>query len=197
MSALFETSKACQEVLRFRFPRYCQLPELELYMDQVLGVVNQRLEVFAQKGEKLLTSAMVNNYVKKKLLPPAVGKRYPPGHVAHLLCICTLKPVLSISEIQSLLALECQALPQQQAYDQFGQLLEQALHAVFSSGRYDAPAPSDYPAQRLVQAAVFSFANKLYLQKYLAFQAAQEALAGQQEKAKQSPPKKKTKADAK
>ncbi len=82
---------------------------------------------------------MVNNYVKKKLLPPAVGKRYKPSHVALLFCICTLKPVLSISEIESLLALQYQLLPHRQAYDQFADLLEQALHCVFASGQYDAP----------------------------------------------------------
>lgn len=195
MSASFENSKEYQEVLRFRFPRYCQLPQLELYMDQVLCVVNQHLALFAAKGEKLLTAAMVNNYVKKKLLPPAVGKRYPPGHIAHLLCICTLKPVLSISEIEALLALECQC--QQQAYDAFGELVEQALCSVFACGRKDASLLPSYPAGRPVQAAILSFANKLYLQKYLAFQAGQASPCPRPFKEEKAPsPRKKTKTEA-
>ena len=141
----FQTSAAYQEVLQFHFPRYSELPALELYMDQVLGIVNQSLRVFATDGENILTAAMVNNYVKKKLLPPAVGKRYSPKHVAHLLFICTLKPVLSISEIHALSVLECQRLPAQEAFNWFAEL---------------------------VRAAVFSFANKLYLQKYLVWNAA-------------------------
>ena len=168
----FPASAAYQEVLQFHFPRYGELPALELYMDQVLGVVNQSLRIFAADGENLLTSAMVNNYVKKKLIPPALGKRYSPGHVAHLLFICTLKPVLSISEIHALLTLECQQLPGQQAFDWFAELLEQSLQCVFAHNQCDA-APLPQPShERLVRAAVFSLANKLYLQKYLAWDAA-------------------------
>ena len=167
----FQASTAYQEVLQFHFPHYHELPALELYMDQVLGVVNQSLRIFATDGENILTSAMVNNYVKKKLLPPAVGKRYSPEHVAHLLFICTLKPVLSISEIHALLTLECQRLPAQQAFDYFGELLEQSLHFVFARSQPDAAALSHSPQERLVRAAVFSFANKLYLQKYLSWSA--------------------------
>lgn len=191
----FQQSPAYQEVLNFHFPRYAQLPELDLYMDQVLGVVNQRLSIFAAQGEKLLTAAMVNNYVKKKLLPPAVGKRYEPGHVALLFCICTLKPVLSISEIASMLALQCQLSPQRKAYDQFAELLEQALRCVFASGQYDAPLLGAPPADRLIGAAIFSFANKLYLQKYLAYHVQQEQAQAEAEKEKDPPsPKKKAKA---
>ena len=172
MCANFQTSAVYQEVLRFHFPRYSELPALELYMDQVLGIVNQSLRVFATDGENILTAAMVNNYVKKKLLPPAVGKRYSPKHVAHLLFICTLKPVLSISEIHALLTLECQRLPAQQAFDWFGEQLEQSLHLVFAQGQSGAPALSQSAQEPLVRAAVFSFANKLYLQKYLVWNAA-------------------------
>ncbi|MBS6511394.1 MAG: DUF1836 domain-containing protein, partial [Clostridiales bacterium] len=112
------------------------------------------------------------NYVKKKLIPPALGKRYSPGHVAYLLFICTLKPVLSISEIHALLTLECQQLPGQQAFDWFAELLEQSLQCVFAHNQCDA-APLPQPShERLVRAAVFSLANKLYLQKYLAWDAA-------------------------
>ncbi len=181
----FQASAAYQEVLQFHFPRYGELPALELYMDQVLGVVNQPLRIFAADGENLLTSAMVNNYVKKKLLPPAVGKRYSPGHVAHLLFICTLKPVLSISEIQALLTLECQQFPAQQAFDWFGELLEQSLRCVFAR-QSDASSLPQPASERLVRAAVFSFANKLYLQKHLAWSAAFSEEKAAKKKTKES-----------
>lgn len=172
MCTAFQTSAAYQEVLQFHFPRYSELPALELYMDQVLGIVNQSLRIFATDGENILTAAMVNNYVKKKLLPPAVGKRYSPKHVAHLLFICTLKPVLSISEIHALSVLECQRLPAQEAFNWFAELLEQSLHSVFAQGQSGAPALSQSAQEPLVRAAVFSFVNKLYLQKYLVWNAA-------------------------
>ena len=70
---LFAKSETVAELMRFRFPRYAELPKLDLYMDQVLSVVSETLSVFqTEKKEKVLTAAMVNNYVKQKVLPPPV-----------------------------------------------------------------------------------------------------------------------------
>ena len=53
------------------------------------------------------------------------------------------------------------------------------------------------PSERLVQAAIFSFANKLYVQKYLAYHAQQEQEKAEAEKEKEPPyPKEKAKAEA-
>ena len=46
----------------FRLPRYAQIPDVGLYLEQVVRYVNTHL---APLGEPELTSSMVSNYVKQ------------------------------------------------------------------------------------------------------------------------------------
>lgn len=53
-------------------PRWRQLPEVDLYMDQVLLLMEKYLR--SATGEQVVTSAMINNYVKMGALPRRKGK---------------------------------------------------------------------------------------------------------------------------
>ena len=72
------------------------LPDLSLYMDQVIGYMPRQLIQYGE-GERL-TSAMVNNYIKDGLMPRAEGKRYARPHLAYLTAICALKQVLPVKD---------------------------------------------------------------------------------------------------
>lgn len=72
------------------------LPDLALYMDQVIGYMARQLIRYDE--EDRLTSAMVNNYIKDGHLPRAEGKRYSKTHLAHLTELCALKTVLPVRE---------------------------------------------------------------------------------------------------
>ena len=53
------------------------VPQLDLYMDQVLTLFDRTLsESKRAPGDKLLTKTMVNNYVKEGLMTPVRGKKY-------------------------------------------------------------------------------------------------------------------------
>lgn len=91
--------KALDDLAKRTLPRWEDLPDLELYMDQVLSLVERYLHYGEDRG---LTASMVNNYVKQKVLPPPVNKRYGRGHIAALLMLCILKSVMPISAIQKL-----------------------------------------------------------------------------------------------
>lgn len=80
-----------------------RLPELELYMDQVLTFMNRQLEPFSPDGERMLTPSMINNYVKDGVLPRPERKKYSRDHLGMLLMICSLKTVLSLPEIAEIL----------------------------------------------------------------------------------------------
>lgn len=54
------------DIAAFRLPRYAQIPEVGLYLEQVVRYINARL---APLGESELTGSMVSNYVKQKLVP--------------------------------------------------------------------------------------------------------------------------------
>ncbi len=85
------------------FPRWEELPAIPLYMDQVLLYLKEIIEPF-ERGEEsaLLTSSMVNNYVKNGVLPRPEKKKYGRSHLAGLLMICVLKTELSLQEIKAL-----------------------------------------------------------------------------------------------
>ncbi|MBR2257073.1 MAG: DUF1836 domain-containing protein [Blautia sp.] len=78
------------------------IPQLDLYMDQVLTFLNSHLNAFGCE-DKDLTKTMVNNYAKNKLIPAPEKKRYGKDHILLLIFIYYLKNVLSMSEIQSIL----------------------------------------------------------------------------------------------
>ncbi len=76
-----------------------RLPELELYMDQVITLMGKQLAPFQGEEERLLTSSMINNYVKGGVLPRPSQKKYNREHLVMLTMICMLKSVLSLPEI--------------------------------------------------------------------------------------------------
>ena len=78
-----------------------ELPDISLYMDQIISYMPRQLIHFDDRDT--LTSAMVNNYIKDGLVPRADGKRYSPTHLAYLTAVCALKKVLSVRDISNLI----------------------------------------------------------------------------------------------
>ena len=84
-------------------PRWRQLPEVDLYMDQVLTLFDRTLsESKRAPGDKLLTKTMVNNYVKEGLMTPVRGKKYTREQIMQLLCVYHLKQTLRLSDVKAL-----------------------------------------------------------------------------------------------
>ena len=80
------------------------VPNIDLYMDQVTTFMDQHLESTKRYSEdKLLTKTMINNYTKNDLLPSPVKKKYSKDHMLLLVFIYYLKNILSITDIQALL----------------------------------------------------------------------------------------------
>lgn len=164
--------RVIEEILQFRCPRYAEFPQIELYMDQVLQILEQALEPFAPSGkEKLITSTMINNYVKQGIVSPPQKKRYNRNHLAYLLVVCVLKQILPIADICKLIRLQIDACPIEQAYNYFCDVLETVLKAVFTGNRRPEVShlASDHPGAYLVQSAALAVANKLYLQKQVEY----------------------------
>ncbi len=90
---------------RFSYIRYEDIPNIDLYMDQVTTFMDEKLQATTRNpGEdKILTKTMINNYAKNDLLPPPVKKKYSREHMMILIMIYYLKGVLSFSDIQELL----------------------------------------------------------------------------------------------
>lgn len=81
-----------------------EIPNIDLYMDQVTTFMERHLEAFKRsEQDKILTKTMINNYAKCDLLPPPVKKKYNKNHMILLIYIYHLKNILSINDIQTLL----------------------------------------------------------------------------------------------
>ena len=83
----------------FSYPKWEEIPNINLYLDQVLLYVNQVCEPISSGSEKALTASMVNNYVKHGYLTKPEKKKYQRQQIARLIAITTLKSVFSIQEI--------------------------------------------------------------------------------------------------
>ena len=84
------------------YPKWSELPNLDLYLDQVLLYVNQLDSSSIVDDDKGLTSAMINNYVKNGHLDKPIKKKYNRKQLARLIVITCLKNVFSIQEINYL-----------------------------------------------------------------------------------------------
>ena len=83
----------------FSYPKWEEIPSINLYLDQVLLYVNQICPPVSPDKEKGLTASMVNNYVKHGYISKPEKKKYQRKQIARLIAITTLKSVFSIQEI--------------------------------------------------------------------------------------------------
>lgn len=90
---------------RIDYIRAEDIPDIELYMDQVTTFMGAQLKNTTRNPEtdKILTKTMINNYAKNNLMPPPSKKKYTRDHVLLLIFIYYYKGILSISDIQELL----------------------------------------------------------------------------------------------
>ena len=135
-----------------------ELPDLALYMDQIISYMPRQLIHF-DEGEAL-TSAMVNNYIKDGLVPRAEGKRYGPVHLGYLTAVCALKKVLSVRDTGILLAAgQARNQDSKTLYGYFCSALDRALSD--TARTIDADARREDLAQLALDLALHSYANQL------------------------------------
>ena len=156
----------------FHIIRSNEFPDLDLYMDQVLAYLSRQLSVFKIDPEdNIITSSMINNYVKFGIVPPPEGKKYNRRHLAYIYAVCFLKQVLRLDEIKQLVDTLLEGKNEKQVYNYFCDEQEKALRACCLVGEpvEENSLDGDYTDLALKYAAT-SIASKLYAQKILSFQ---------------------------
>jgi len=90
---------------KYRLPTWDQIPNMGLYMDQVISLVGRYLDRLFSETEDItmITPSTINNYVRLKIMPAPRKKRYYREHIAYLIVICSLKQSMSMSNIQKIL----------------------------------------------------------------------------------------------
>jgi hypothetical protein len=168
------TSTIARNIRDFHLPRYEDIPNVGLYLEQTVSYITEYLNPI-QKGA--ITGSMVANYVKKKLVANPVRKQYSREQIALLIFIAVNKSVLALDNIRILLEIKGKYYETGKAYDYFCDQLEHSLEYVFGQ-RGDAPVPgnaSGSPSapiknreeKDILQSTVIAVANKIYLEKWI------------------------------
>ncbi len=149
--------------LNYRFVRWHELPDIDLYMDQLITFVERNIGDLFSHDEKCITPAMINNYVKLQLIPKPIKKRYAKKHLAYLMAITTLKQVLPIPKIREGIDQAIHLYGADGAYNLFCQTMDDALHDVLNQS---SMTKNDSQLDTLHYAA-FAFASKLVTLKLI------------------------------
>lgn len=155
-------------ISQYHIPRWEELPDFDLYMDQVTSLIDRYLAPLSNQEDPLLTSAMVNNYVKFKLIDAPKKKKYTKVQLAYLIAITILKQVFSLKEIHTGIRLRFSEIGEKAAYNTFCEQFENALHAMISQEEIIINSTSHTQSlDILVNYAAISLASKLFVQKSL------------------------------
>lgn len=165
----FLQSDSAGAMRAYQLPRYQQLPQIEIYSDQLVTVLQRVLcPLFDEEAQKYITASMINNYAKQGVISRPVKKKYNREHIAYLIFIAVSKQVLSIDGIQKLIKIQLNTYPIETAYNYFCTEFEHALHAIFSGE--EIPLDSSFTQTqetKLMRADIAAIAHKIYLNKYL------------------------------
>ncbi len=121
-------SKMAADIAPFRLPRYAQIPDIGLYLEQVVRYVNAYL---APLGEPELSPSMVSNYVKQRLIPAPQKKVYTAEQLARLMFIAAVKPVVPLEGLRLMFGIQEGSYALCTAYDYFCDEFENMLFAAF------------------------------------------------------------------
>lgn len=112
-------------ITKIAFNEWDFLPDLDLYMDQLLLYVNRCVPEKMRDQE--LTKSMVNNYIKQDVIPRPNGKRYGKEHIAELSMLTLLKEILPIQQCALLLKDLREKENPEEIYQSFLSLLNNAF----------------------------------------------------------------------
>ena len=149
----------------FRLPRYMEIPDTGLYLEQTAHYVSEYL---APLEDITITSSMLSNYVKKKLIANPVKKQYNREQIAHLIFIAVAKTVLSIDDLRLLLDLQRRTYSSQRAYDYFCTEFENIIFYVFGlKDQVDEVGVDSTDEKMILRNTIISVAHKVYMDKFI------------------------------
>ena len=152
-------------IREFRLPAYGEIPDTGLYLEQAARYVSEYLKPLP--GTEL-TSSMVSNYVKRRLLANPVRKQYGREQLVHLFFIGVAKSVLSIEDLYLLVQLQRSTYDSRTAYNYFRAELERALRCAFGLETVlPLPDAQDSREKRILHTAIVATAHKLCLNAQL------------------------------
>ncbi len=145
----------------FHLPRYDELPNVGLYLEQTVKYINQCLHPL---GCIEITSSMIRNYVKQGLVTNPVQKLYYADHIGYLICITILKQAAPLENIHKLFFRQKSVYSNQTAYDYFCTELENVLYYCFGlKDSIDDVGATSSIEKEMLRSAITAVSNMIYL----------------------------------
>lgn len=160
-----------------KLPRYKDLPDFGIYSEQLVEIVNKALEAMFDKDNKL-TKSMVNNYVKHKIMPSPIKKRYFRNHIVYCIVITVFKNNLSIAEIDGGILHELKKSSIEESYNYFCDKIESVLRLIIDilnkqddpDTKMTATIDVDLDKRNGLTLAIVSVCTKVITQKLLEYE---------------------------
>lgn len=161
-----------QTICQFKLPFWDELPEFDLYMDQVISYIRDKLENIYFNNEKIITTSMINNYVKTKIVQSPKKKLYSKEHIAYFIIVTILKRCYTLNEISDFIQLHTQMNNSSisKTYDLFVTCFEKSLHEIIEVGNTLTGLNSVENEQQIlmdqvIQCIVYKITTEYYLCK--------------------------------
>ena len=156
--------RMAESVRGFRLPRYNDLPDVGLYLEQTTKYLNGFLEPL---GCMEITPTMVSNYVKKGIIPKPVKKLYYAEHIAYLFFVVVAKSLVSMENISMLVSVQRDTYTLPVAYDFFCEDMENTLFYLFGlKDSIDELGVTDTDEKDLLHNLVFSACYVIFTNCY-------------------------------
>jgi hypothetical protein len=159
---------------KIHIPRWNELPNVDLYLDQVVTFINSSLSEIlsfntnADKDEnQILTKTMINNYVKNNLIEAPIKKKYSKIQCAKIFAICILKQVFSMNEIYKLIEIALKHSDVEHAYDSFCNHFEKALSCAYNKEDFLDEDTTQNDNKYLLKSVLLSCCYKIYVQNVI------------------------------
>ena len=164
---------------KYRLPDWEAIPDIGLYMEQVVTVLKQYLDYLPPelKDEQFITASTINNYVRTKVMPMPVKKKYYRTHLAYLIMICSLKQGMNIGLIQKLIPNDLPEEDLKKVYSAYAERHRlatryfadqvRAAAAPFLGHESDSPMVTDRPEDMIAASAVVGAFGRLFAEKLL------------------------------
>ena len=145
----------------FRMPRYAELPDVGLYLEQTTKYVNYVLKPLSCIE---ITGSMIRNYVKMGLASNPVKKQYGANQISHLLCVTLLKQGMPLDHISQLFARQKAVYADAVAYDYFCTELENILYFRFGlKDTVDSVGVTSSVEKEMLRSAIVAVSHIIYL----------------------------------
>ena len=150
-----------EPIRQFRLPRYGQLPDVGLYLEQTTKYINYCLKPL---GCAEITNSMIRNYVKMGLVHNPVKKQYFADQIAHLICITLLKLVLPLEHINGLFVRQRAIYTDEIAYNYFCMELENILfHRFDLTNQLESLGVTSSVEKEMLRSAITAVSHIIYV----------------------------------